>query len=289
MFYKLLNVYTRNFSFPHRGLKYFLKTANSLGIANRIYKKRLHGNFYMLLNPTEHIQQQLFWYGYYEKEVGDLMKKIVKPGDVFLDLGANIGYFSLLVAINSPSVKVISFEPVASLFQNMNDNISLNNTKNITTVNAAVGEMSEERELFVSAPDNLGMSSFHQPENYSGKKERVRVETIDDWFRTSGLAKIDIVKLDIEGSELAALKGMKEVLQKQKPVLIVEINPETLSMFNLKPTDICDYLKHLNFEGFLILENDGLDHLNEQEIDQITNVLFIHNEKIDSYPGLFNK
>jgi len=289
MFYKLLNVYTRNFSFPHRGLKYFLKAANSLGIANRMYKKRLHGIFYMLLNPTEHIQQQLFWYGYYEKEVGDLLKKIVKPGDVFLDLGANIGYFSLLVASNSPSVKVISFEPVAGLFQNMNDNIFLNNSKNITTVNAAVGEMSEEKELFVSAPDNLGMSSFHQPENYSGKKERIKVETIDDWFKTSGLAKIDIVKLDIEGSELAALKGMKEVLQKQKPVLIVEINPETLSMFNLNPSDVVVYLKQLNFEGFLIFENDGLEHLNQQEIDQTTNVLFIHNEKINSYPGLFNK
>jgi len=68
MFYKLMNVYTRNFSFPHRGLKYFLKAANSLGIANKTYKKKLDGNFYILVNPTEHIQQQLFWYGYYEKE-----------------------------------------------------------------------------------------------------------------------------------------------------------------------------------------------------------------------------
>jgi FkbM family methyltransferase len=289
MFYKLLNVYTRNFSFPHRGLKYFLKAANSLGIANRTYKKRFHDNFYMLLNPTDHIQQQLFWYGYYEKEVGDLLKKIVKPGGVFLDLGANIGYFSLLVADNSPSVKVISFEPVASLFQKMNDNISLNNIKNISTVNAAVGEIFEEKELFVSAPDNLGMSSFHQPENYSGKKERVKVMAIDDWFKTSGLSKIDIIKLDVEGSEIGALKGMKEVLQKQKPILIVEVNPETLSMFNLEPFDIYDYLKELNFEGFLILKNARLEHLDHIEINETTNVLFIHQEKVNAYPELFNK
>src|SRR6186713_290100 len=152
MFYKLLNGYTRNFSFPHRGLKYFLKAANSLGIANRTYNKKLHDNFYMLLNPTEHIQQQLFWYGYYEKELGDLLKKIINPGDVFLDLGANIGYFSLLVANNFPSVKVISFEPVVGLFQNLNDNISLNNIKNISTINVAVGEINEQKELFISAP-----------------------------------------------------------------------------------------------------------------------------------------
>ena len=289
MFYKLLNVYTRNFSFPHRGLKYFLKAANLLGIADKVYKKRVHDNFYMLLNPMEHIQQQLFWYGYYEKELGDLLKKAIKPGDVFLDLGANIGYFSLLVAKNLPSVKVISFEPVLGLFEKMNDNISLNNIKNISTVSAAVGEISGERELFVSAPDNLGMSSFHQPENYSGKKERVKVVNIDDWFKTSGLSKIDVIKLDIEGSEFDVLKGMKKVLQKQKPILIVEVNPVTLSMFNLKPSDICDYLKQLNFEGFLIFENARLKHLNHAEINQTTNVLFIHQEKVNAFPELFKK
>jgi len=289
MFYKLLNVYTRNFSFPHRGLKYFLKAANSLGIANKTYKKRLHDSFYMLLNPTEHIQQQLFWYGYYEKEVGELLKRVVKPGDVFLDLGANIGYFSLLVAHDSPSVKVISFEPVAGLFQNMNNNVSLNNIKNISTINAAVGEINEEKELFVSAPDNLGMSSFHQPENFSGKTERVRVVTIDNWFKTAGLSEIDIIKLDIEGSELAALKGMKEVLQQQKPVLIVEINPGTLSMFNLKPSDIYDHLKQFHFEGFLILENAKLEQVDPVEIKQTTNIFFIHKDKKNGYPELFDK
>lgn len=283
MFYKLLNVYTRNFSFPHRGLKYFLKAANSLGIANRQYKKRLRDNFYMLLNPTEHIQQQLFWYGYYEKELRELLKKIVKPGDVFLDLGANVGYFSLLVANNFPSVKVISFEPVKALFQFMKENISLNNLKNISAINTAVGEKNEEKELFVSSPNNAGMSSFHQPENYSGKKERVKVVAIDDWFKTSGLPKIDLIKIDIEGSELAALKGMKEVLRDQKPVLIIEVNPQTLSLFSLKPSDIYDHLKQLYYEAFLILENGKLEYLDQNEINQTVNVLFIHYERMNDY------
>ena len=117
----------------------------------------------------------------------------------------------------------------------------------------------------------------------------MRIVTIDDWFKTSGLPKIDIIKLDIEGSELSALKGMNEVLQKQKPILIVEVNPETLSMFNLKPSDIYDYLKQLNFEGFLILENAKLEHLNHVEINQTTNVLFIHKDKKQEYPELFDK
>ena len=284
-----MNVYTRNFSFPRRGLKYFLKAANSLGIANRTYKKKLDDKFYMLLKPTEHIQQQLFWYGYYEKELGILLKKIVKANDVFLDIGANIGYFSLLTAINLPSSKVISFEPVSNLFMELNENISINSIKNITPVNAAVGETNEEKEIFLSAPDNMGMSSFQQPENYSGKKEKVSVIAIDEWFKKSGLAKIDLIKLDVEGSELAALKGMKEVLEIEKPILIVEINPETLVMFNLKPIAIYNYLNQLNFDGYIISETGELKVFKEREIEQTINVLFIHHEKANAYPELFNK
>jgi FkbM family methyltransferase len=289
MFYKLLNVYTRNFSFPHRGLKYFLRVAKSLSIADKTYKKRLHNNFCMLLNPTEHIQQQLFWYGCYEKELGDLLKKMLRPNDVFIDIGANIGYFSLLSATVSPSVKVISFEPVKDLFQKMNENLSINGSKNIVAINAAIGEMNEQRELYLSTPDNLGMSSFHQPENYSGRKEKVEVIAFDDWFKTSGLTKIDLIKLDVEGSELAALKGMNAVLEKQKPALIVEINPQTLSLFGVKPLNIYNYLNQFSFDGFLISENGRLEHLNSYEVNQTINVLFIHNDKKNEYPELFNK
>jgi len=242
----------------------------------------------MQLNPAEHIQQQLFWYGYYEKGLGIILKKFVKPGDIFLDIGANIGYFSLLVANNIPTAKVISFEPVNDLFQKLRNNISINDFKNITAINAAVGEVNEERELFLSGSDNLGMSSFQQPENFSGKREMVKVVTIDEWFKRAGLAKIDIIKLDVEGSEFAALKGMKEVSQNFKPIIIVEINPETLSMFRLMPVDIYVYLNKLNFAGFIISESGELAKLNGKVVNETVNVLFIHHDKIKAYPELFN-
>jgi FkbM family methyltransferase len=289
MFYKLLNAYTRQYSFPYRGLKYFLKMANWFGVADKTYKKRLPEDFYMLLTPSEHIQQQLFWYGYYEKDLGDMIKKCLKPGDVFLDIGANIGYFSLLAANSEPTSKVISFEPAKDLFQKLEENISINTFKNITTLNVAVGEINEETELFISGSDNLGMSSFRQPGNYSGKKEKVKVVTIDSWFKTAGLSKVDLIKLDIEGSELAALKGMQETLQNFKPLVIAEVNPETLASFNLTPGDIYSYLNKLNFDGFIISEKEGLKRVNQNNTRETKNVLFIHPDKIKFYQELFNK
>jgi hypothetical protein len=69
----------------------------------------------------------------------------------------------------------------------------------------------------------------------------------------------------------------------------VEINPETLSQFGFKPVDIYNYLNKFNFEGFLISENGRLEHLNSNETDQTINVLFIHKDKKNAYPELFNK
>jgi len=282
MFYKLLNAYTRHYSFPYRGFNYFLKVAKWLGVADKSYKKKLPGGFYMLVRPSEHIQQQLFWYGYYEKELGDLIKTSLKPGDVFLDMGANIGYFSLLAATKEPTSKVFSFEPVINLFQKLEENISINHVKNITAFNIAVGEREEEKEIFISGSDNSGMSSFHQPENYSGKKEKVKVVTIDGWFKTAGVSKVDLVKLDIEGSELAALRGMAGVLQNFKPLIIAEINPETLGTFDLDPSAIFDYLNKLDYKAYHILKTGNIEPFTHMEIHQTVNALFIHKDKIGS-------
>ena len=70
--------------------------------------------------------------------------------------------------------------------------------------------------------------------------------------------------------------------------MIIEINPATLSMFSLKPVDVCNYLNQLNFDGFIISETDGLENLRKSEINQTMNVLFIHHEKVNVYPDLFN-
>ena len=121
---------------------------------------------------------------------------------------------------------------------------------------------------------------------FTGKKEIVQVLTIDDWFKRAGLAKIDVIKLDVEGSELSALKGMNEVLQSFKPIIIVEINPETLGMFGLKPTDIHSYMNKSNFKGFIISEAGKLLKLDEKEIKETVNVLYAHNEKIELLSSL---
>ena len=250
------------------------------------YIKRTNDNFLMNVNPEEHIQQHIFWYGNYESELNQFLKRVIKPGDIFFDCGANIGYFSLLAARYGATV--FAFEPVNTTFQKLIANLALNNSQRIFPIKMAVGNISGEKEIYLSGEENIGMSSFMHPENYAGLSESVQVTRLDDWIAGSDIHNIDIIKLDIEGSELSALQGMKVTLEKNKPLVISEINPETLLQFEINPSDIINFMFDLNFECYVIFDGGKLRIKGSGRINQTINVLFIHPEKKASYPDLFN-
>lgn len=247
----------------------------SAGILEKEFQKKLPGKIMMYVSPNEHQQRQLFWYGYYEKPVGITIKRLLKPGHVFLDIGANIGYFSLLAAKCCPSSMVVSFEPVIEIFEKLQKNILLNNTPNIITVNMAAGEKDEVRDIYLSAPDNTGMSSLEKPENYSGVSQKTEVIAIDTWFARSNLPKVDLVKIDVEGNELSVLKGMKTVIEKFRPLIIMEVNPETLSLFRLSVTDLYRQILNLGYEAHLIAEDGSTGITDVRNIIEQVNVLFV--------------
>lgn len=282
MFYKLLNYYVQKFSFPKRGLKYFLKFMHFFGIADKVYLKKLPGNIFMNLKPKEHIQQQLFWYGHYEKPLEIVLNKLLRPDSTFIDIGANIGYFSLLAARSAPEGKIVAFEPVSYLFEALEKNVALNNIVNIQPAKIAISEKNESRLIYLSAEDNTGMSSFCKPENYSGKSETVKVLSLDSWFAGSGLSKIDIIKIDVEGNELAVLKGMKRVMEICRPHMLLEVNPETLSHFSLTPADVINFATGLSYKPFVITDSGKLIQMDNGIITETMNFVLIHTAKSDS-------
>jgi FkbM family methyltransferase len=266
MFYKLLNAYTQHSGFPKKGLRFFLKGMRLLGIADKVYLKKIKNNLQMYLMPEDHVQQHLFWYEYYEKPVEAGLKKFLKADSIFIDIGANVGYFSLYASRLAPQGKVIAFEPVSHLFEALQKNIEVNNITNIKAVQVAIGAANEERDIYIAATDNAGMSSFGKPENYSGKKELVKVYSFDSWFALSGLEKVDLVKIDVEGFELAALKGMKETINRFKPFILIEANPQTLSYFQLTVPDLLKYAAELSYLPFVISEEGKLKPADNTDI-----------------------
>lgn len=240
------------------------------------YRRRIGKDLFIYVRPDEHIQEQLFWYGQFEENIANLIGNMVQEYTVFVDLGANIGYFTLLAAKKCSRGKVISFEPIGQLYEQLLRNIHENKLTNVMPVQAAVGDARGNSIMYISGEHNMGMSSLRAPENYSGRTESVKLERLEEWWAESNLPKPDIIKIDVEGSELSALKGMIALLNQHKPSIIIELNPATLSYFNLHTSDILNFLTKLDYLAYEITSKGLLKKYGMHPPETETNLVFVH-------------
>ena len=184
--------------------------------------------------------------GIYEEMETNLVKKIVKNGDIVIDVGANIGYYTLILAkLVGDGGKVFAFEPEQDNFRLLNKNIEINSYKNVVCENMAVSSSNGKCVLYL---DHQNKGS-HSLVDDGASKQTVEIKTIslDEYSFNS---KISLIKMDIEGHEMKALNGMKNFLEKNSNIkIITEFSPTLLSYSGVKPKS---FLKELTEYGFII-------------------------------------
>lgn len=203
----------------------------------------------------------------YEPETTRLFQTLIKPGMTFIDVGAHVGYYSLLAARQvGEEGQVYSFEPEPVNFSLLVKNVELNEYRNISTISQAVSNNKGFSTLFVSALDSGRNSVFHHglPENGS---VRVATTTLDAFLEEKGWPKVDLIKIDVEGAELDVLAGMTELLGKYGDLkLIMEFNPALLQSAGVDPSVFLDAPGPGRFHIFAIEEPMGLQPLSSEEL-----------------------
>lgn len=200
---------------------------------------RLVNGCQMNCDLRDHVQRQIYFLGAYEPITSYLFTRLLHPGMIVIDGGANVGQFTLLASTGvGPHGQVHSFEPVPATFDRLRFHIRSNGLRNVHLNQAALWRQRER--LTLSLPqemlDNLGA--------YSAGFECSRTEveapalTLDDYVAESELQRVDLVKLDVEGAELFALQGMEQVLDRHRPLLLVEVCRETTARFGYDPRDL---------------------------------------------------
>ncbi|NEA35347.1 FkbM family methyltransferase [Streptomyces sp. SID13031] len=184
------------------------------------------------LDLRDNLQAVLYYAGRYEPAVTRFLRAELKPGDVVLDIGANIGLHSLGAARQLRELgggRVIAFEPAADSLDKLRAAAECNNLADlITLVPAALGERKHQAALHADTrydPADSGVRSL----NADGEVvQDVPVIRLDDWAREQSLDRVDIVKLDVEGSEAAALGGATRTLVRLQPraVLVEDKRPD---------------------------------------------------------------
>lgn len=166
-----------------------------------------------------------FIYGSWEPEVQQALVGLVRQGCRALDIGAHIGYYTLLLSkLVGNSGKVIAFEPLAENFKILEDNIRLNTCPQVEAIRKALWESPGQLELAVHSDTNETLPGRVSAVTPLGKR-RVSVETVSlDDFCASRNERVDFIKIDVEGAEEQVLRGGQRVIASSHPALLIELH-----------------------------------------------------------------
>lgn len=210
-----------------------------------------------------------------------LLRRLLQPSDTFVDVGAHIGYFTLLGA--KYGGQVLAFEPSAATFQYLQRNLELNPRlrSKITCHPIGLSNAAGALPLYRSAQEP-GAASLRRPSEYTDLTiETVPLETLDHIINGQPVA---FIKLDIEGAEVEALLGARQTLTRARPIVLVELNARAQRDFGRTCQAVVNTLEPLNYTGYLVEAPTG--QLRLQPLDTktftdttIVNALFLPAER----------
>lgn len=252
-------------------------------LGNRYYKPfdvvcdTVVDEVYMIINFNGGIGEQIFYKGVYHYNLTQFFQNIVKPGWICIDGGANIGWFTCLLARSvGKNGRVFGFECNPFVFKSLKKNVGLNCFDNVCCYPLALGKKKEIKKFICY--EHEGHGHFDDGRNNVGNIKdviTVDVESLDNLFKKKYFDRVDLIKLDVEGFEFDILLGAIDILKHFHPIIVFEYNNQK---------DSLGFLSDLNYNLFLLddmgnivdLEN-SMNHLKNN-----SNVVAINNKSINS-------
>jgi len=286
-----INYILRNINFI---LRFILKNTK-LPPSGILKIKTGSGVIKIATNQTSYLTQLLFWNGYKNFEYSELFEKLSKDVSTFLDIGSNIGYYSLLAVKSNPNMSVFAFEPAHGPKHYLNKNIILNNFSN------------QIKSIDLALSNTIGKIDFYEVEslkynyinyNLAGEgnagtkknsrnfiKKTVDVDTLDAFVKANNIKNIDLIKIDTEGTEIDILESSKSVIKSFQPIIICE------TLFNTIEEKLEIYFNELDYE-FYNHTKYGLikvDTIKRTLDDGVRNCFFIPKNKLNLISKFIHK
>lgn len=199
-------------------------------LAWRDYRFETKTQFGVLVNGTtsDVIQRYIYFFGMWEPNVDAFLRARLRPGDIFIDVGANIGYFTLLGAkLVGPQGRVVAVEASTSVVEHLRANITRNHFEDrVRIVHAAASDCEGTVSLYAGQEGNIGSASIVR---LKGKlSEQVQAAPLEKLLTTREIEFVRVIKIDVEGAESLVFKGMQPLLSRLRPdaEIVMEVTPE---------------------------------------------------------------
>jgi FkbM family methyltransferase len=210
--------------------------------------------FRMVLDLTETTQREMFYFGTYERKESVLIRRILRPGDVFWDIGANLGYYTLLgAACVGPTGRAVAFEPFPAAWARLQRNVGLNTFPQVRLVNAAVSSGAGTGNLYFhrNVPD--GIASLDIPNSHL-LSVACRTLSLDGFVADGTERPPTVMKIDVEGSEKTVLDGAVGLLSgPTPPMFLLEMEDDQFARHGTSKLEIQAMLFRLRFAAYQLV------------------------------------
>jgi FkbM family methyltransferase len=174
------------------------------------------------------ISNQVFWKGWtgYEPETVREFFRLASGARVTLDIGAHVGFYTLVAAHANPGGRVFAFEPHPTVHERLLRNIRANHVSNVECIASAAGVEDGQADLFdpgVAIPSGATMYPTIEDRFSTLVSRRVRVVSLDRFLAARGVSNVDLVKIDTERAEPDVIAGMRETITRDRPAIICEV------------------------------------------------------------------
>ena len=221
------------------------------------------------------------YFGAYEADVVDLMRRFLKPGDVYLDVGANIGYLAFIAAsCVGKDGEVHCFEPVPEFYKRLERFKELNSDFHLILNPFALAQDEGEAVIYISNLSQPGWNTLLAesiPMRQRKYELKVPLKRLDEYIAQTISARISLIKIDVEGFEFQVLKGLKNFLKnpggKNRPVLIVEVVPPLYEAQGFKPQKLFDTMAEFSYTAHRTY--DLKTTTSAADIDDLVDIVFL--------------
>jgi FkbM family methyltransferase len=249
-------------------LRHFPGTAGKEPLWNRVVNPYLAWQPYQFVAPTvfgqrlagntqDMIQQYIYYFGLWEPELSTWIARQLRPGDTFVDVGANIGYYSLLASgLVGDSGRVTAIEASPGIFQQLQANLARNHVTNVRSVNVAAADQRGVLPIFCGPDHNVGQTSLLSRPGLE-PAGTIEAAPLSEILERGEIAQARLIKVDVEGAEGRVLPGLLPLLGSTRPdlELIVEFHPQWLTEPGRTADELVERIQAAGFSAYQLENN----------------------------------